>query len=202
MPRKHVFNALVLATGLVVAQAPSVTLKWGAQNDILSMDPHSQNHATTLAILMNSYEGLTRYGPKFEVEPALATKWTYVTPTQVCFDLRKGVKFHDGSAFTADDVIFSFNRIRQPQGFLQVYVSGINETKKIDDNTVDVILAAPNPTLLRSLIDFRIAQRERYRPVPRHELAAGPENHDGNQQVVVGQGQRQCHRRGLHAHQV
>jgi peptide/nickel transport system substrate-binding protein len=88
------------------------TLRWAAQNDILTLDPHSQNHATTNAILMHAYEGLTRYGAKYEVEPALATKWTYISPTQVRFDLRKGVKFHDGSPFTADDVVFSFGRIR------------------------------------------------------------------------------------------
>ena len=159
MRLKRVLAALVFSSGLVFAQAQSVTMRWGAQNDILSLDPHSQNHSTTLAILMNSYEGLTRYGPKFDLEPALATKWTYITPTQVRFDLRKGVKFHDGSTFTADDVIFSFNRIRQPQGFLQVYVSGVNEIKKVDDYTIDLVLAAPNPTLLRSLIDFRIMSK-------------------------------------------
>ena len=154
----------VLATALMVgtaalAQAQSTTLRWGAQNDILSLDVHSQNHATTLAILMHSYEGLTRYGPKFDVEPALATKWTYITPTQVRFDLRKGVKFQDGSSFSADDVVFSYGRIKQPNGTMQIYVGGINEIRKIDDSTVDLILAAPNPTLLRSLIDFRIMSK-------------------------------------------
>ena len=60
--------------------AQAQTLRWAAQNDILTLDPHSQNHATTNAILMHAYEGLTRYSAKYEVEPALATKWTYITP--------------------------------------------------------------------------------------------------------------------------
>ena len=156
---KQVLATLVFATGLILAQAQSVTMKWGAQNDILTLDPHSQNHATTLAIVMNSYEGLTRYGAKFDLEPALATKWTYVSPTQVRFELRKGVKFHDGSPFNADDVIFSYGRISQPNGTMQIYVAGVTEIKKIDDYTIDMLLGAPNPTLLRSLIEFRIMSK-------------------------------------------
>ena len=160
MNHKLKLATLSLALGLMAAtSAQAVPLRWAAQNDILTMDPHSQNHATTNAILMHAYEGLTRYSSKYEVEPALATKWTYINPTQVRFELRKGVKFHDGSAFTADDVVFSFGRIKQPQGTMQIYVTGIKEVKKIDSHTIDLILEAPNPILLRNIIDFRIMSK-------------------------------------------
>ncbi|EHR71798.1 ABC-type dipeptide transport system, periplasmic component [Burkholderiales bacterium JOSHI_001] len=159
MKSKALLAALTLAGSAVLLPAQAATLRWAAQNDILTMDPHSQNHATTLAILMHAYEGLTRYGPNHVVEPALATKWTYLTPTQVRFDLRKGVKFHDGTPFTADDVLFSFGRIKQPQGTLQTYVAGVADIKKVDDHTVDFVLAGPNPVLLRSLTDFRIMSK-------------------------------------------
>ncbi len=155
---KHLLAAAGVALALA-APAQAQTLRWAAQNDILTLDPHSQNHATTIAILMHAYEGLTRYSATYQVEPALATKWTYISPTQVRFDLRKGVKFHDGSPFTADDVIFSFNRIKQPQGTLQIYVTGITDIKKVDDHTVDFMLAGPNPILLRNIIDFRIMSK-------------------------------------------
>ncbi|MFM7507814.1 MAG: ABC transporter substrate-binding protein, partial [Rubrivivax sp.] len=151
--------AALLATALLAAPLQAQTLRWAAQNDILTLDPHSQNHATTNAILMHAYEGLLRYGAQYQLEPALATQWTFTNPTTLRFQLRKGVKFHDGSAFTADDVVFSFNRIRQPQGTMQIYVTGVNEVRKVDDHTVDMILAAPNPTLLRNLVDFRIMSR-------------------------------------------
>jgi len=151
--------AAAVMTAAVAAPSQAQTLRWAAQNDILTMDPHSQNHATTNAILMHAYEGLTRYNATYQVEPALATKWTYISPTQVRFELRKGVKFHDGAPFTADDVVFSFGRIRQPQGTMQIYVSGISEIKKIDDHTVEMILAGPNPLLLKNIIDFRIMSR-------------------------------------------
>jgi peptide/nickel transport system substrate-binding protein len=155
---KSLLSALVVATAMA-ATAQAQTLRWAAQNDILTLDPHSQNHATTNAILMHAYEGLTRYSATYQVEPALATKWTFISPTQVRFELRKGVTFHDGTPFTADDVVFSFSRVKQPQGTMQIYVTGISEIKKIDAHTVDLLLSAPNPILLRNIIDFRIMSR-------------------------------------------
>jgi peptide/nickel transport system substrate-binding protein len=174
---------LLLATSVaaaLAAPAQAQTLRWAAQNDILTLDPHSQNHATTNAILMHAYEGLTRYNDKYQVEPALATKWTYLSPTQVRFELRKGVKFHDGTPFTADDVIFSFGRIRQPQGTMGIYVTGINEIKKIDDHTVDLIMSAANPLLLRNIIDFRIMSKtwsEKNNTAKVQDYKANEENH-------------------------
>jgi peptide/nickel transport system substrate-binding protein len=156
------FKALCAAASLaalLLAPVQAQTLRWAAQNDILTLDPHSQNHATTNAILQHSYEPLVRYNAKYEIEPALATKWTYVSPTQVRFDLRKGVKFHDGTPFTADDVVFSYSRIKQPQGTMGIYVSGVNEVKKIDEHTVDFIMAAPNPVLLRNATSFFIMSK-------------------------------------------
>ncbi|MDH5538938.1 MAG: ABC transporter substrate-binding protein [Rhizobacter sp.] len=156
-------NALLasaaLAAGLIAAPAHATTLRWAAQNDILTLDPHSQNHATTNAIMMHAYEGLTRYSAKYEIEPALATKWTFISPTQVRFELRKGVKYHDGTPFTADDVVFSYGRIKQPQGTMSIYVTGVSDIKKIDDHTVDFIMSAPNPILLRNIVDFRIMSK-------------------------------------------
>jgi len=146
---------LTLTAALTVAGAAhAVTLKWGAQNDILTLDPHSQNHATTNGMLQHCYEPLVRYDRNFQVEPALAASWQQISPTQWRFNLRRNVKFHDGSPFTADDVVFSYGRIKQPQGTMQPYVAGVNEVKKIDDHTVDFILAGPNPMFLRNLVLF------------------------------------------------
>ena len=156
-PISMLATAALAAALAIPAQAQ--TLRWAAQNDILTLDPHSQNHATTNAMMGHTYEGLTRYSVKYEVEPALATKWTYISPTQVRFDLRKGVKFQDGTPFTADDVLFSYGRIKQPQGTMQIYVTGISDIKKIDDHTIDLVLSAPQPILLRNIIDFRIMSK-------------------------------------------
>src|SRR5258707_3552763 len=152
-------KALLFILALVAAPVQAVTLRWAAQNDILTMDPHSQNHATTHAIMQYTYEGLTRYSKDYQIEPCLATSWDKVSPTNWRFNLRKGVKSHDGAPFTADDVVFSFGRIKQPQGTNQIYVSGIKEVKKIDDYTVELLLDGPSPILLRNIVDFRIMSK-------------------------------------------
>jgi peptide/nickel transport system substrate-binding protein len=142
-----------------VAAAHGANLKWAAQNDILTLDPHSQNHATTNSILQHTYEGLTRYNKQYQPEPCLATSWKQMSDTHWRFNLRKNVKFHDGAPFTADDVVFSFGRIQQKQGTMQIYVTGVKEVVKVDDHTVDFILSGPVPILLRNIVDFRIMSK-------------------------------------------
>lgn len=102
--RQLAFAASAAMMSIGLAQAAN--LKWAAQNDILTLDPHSQNHATTNNIVGHAYEGLVRYDKSYRIEPCLATSWQTVNPTTWRFNLRKDVKFHDGSSFTADDVIF------------------------------------------------------------------------------------------------
>ncbi len=148
-----------MSAALAAAPAYAASLRWAAQNDILTLDPHSQNHATTNSILQHTYEGLTRYTKDYKVEPCLATSWKQMSDTQWRFNLRKGVKFHDGAPFTADDVVFSFGRIQQKQGTMQIYVTGVKEIQKIDDYTVDFILTGPVPILLRNIVDFRIMSK-------------------------------------------
>ena len=154
--------ALIVAVGtafLSIHTASAVELKWAAQNDILTLDPHAQNHATTNNMVSHVYEPLVRFDKNYKVEPALATSWQSTSPTTVRFNLRKNVKFQDGTPFTADDVLFSFDRIRQPQGTMQIYVGGVKEIKKIDDYTVDVISDKPNPTLLNNFTTFLIMSK-------------------------------------------
>lgn len=146
---------LACASLTVTAQ----TLRWAAQNDIQTLDPHSQNHSATTTISGYAYEGLTRYTEKYDIEPALAAKWTFITPMYVRFELRRGVKFHDGTPFTADDVLFSLQRIKHPASNMVIFASGIKEAKKVDSHTVDLILDGPNPVLLRNLTFVRIMSK-------------------------------------------
>ena len=93
----------VAAASLSVTSVQAVEFKWAAQNDILTLDPHSQNHATTNNIVGHAYEGLVRYDKNYKIEPSLATSWANTSPTAIRFNLRKNVKFHDLTPFTADD---------------------------------------------------------------------------------------------------
>ena len=146
-------------TAFVVAPAPAKTLRWTSQGDILTFDPMAQNESLNNTFSDYVYDGLVRYNKKFEPEPALATSWTHPEPSRWRFILRKNVKFHDGSPLTADDVVFSFERILAPSSNMKVYAQGVKEVKKIDDLTVDIITDGPNPVLLRGLVDAKIMSR-------------------------------------------
>ena len=94
--RSWLLLATMVATPLL-ASAQGQTLRWAAQNDILTLDPHSQNHATTNNIMSHTYETLVTYDKNYKPQPALATSWSQTSPTSFRFNLRRNVKFQDGS---------------------------------------------------------------------------------------------------------
>ncbi len=137
--------AIALATMSLAASA--VTLRVANQGDALSMDPHSLNESLQLTVLGNVYEPLVTRGLDYKVAPALATDWKMTSPTVWRFNLRKGVQFHDGTPFTADDVIFNYERAKDAGSDMRGYVGKIKEVKKIDDHAVDFVLTGPDPIL-------------------------------------------------------
>ena len=136
--------AMVTAFGGV---ASAKTFKFANQGDALSMDPHSLNESLQLNFTANIYEPLVGRGKKLELVPALATDWKQTSPTVWRFNLRKGVQFHDGTPFTADDVIFSYNRARGDGSDVKTYVGEIKEIRKINDHAIDIVTNAPFPIL-------------------------------------------------------
>ena len=108
---KRIAPWLVAATLACAATlSHAVTLRVANQGDVGSMDPHSLNESLQLSFDGNIYEPLVERDKTMGVVPALATKWTQSSPTVWRFDLRQGVKFHDGTPFSADDVVFTFKR--------------------------------------------------------------------------------------------
>jgi peptide/nickel transport system substrate-binding protein len=89
----------------------------------------------------------------------LATSWRELSPTQVRFNLRPGVKFSDGTPFTADDVVFSIARAMTKTSNYAVYTQGIDRVVKVNDSTVDFIMKGPNPVLLNQLTELRIMSK-------------------------------------------
>jgi peptide/nickel transport system substrate-binding protein len=153
--------AALLAAG-VLAAGPAVhakTLRWASQGDFLTMDPHAQNESLNNTAAAYIYEPLLTYNEKFELVPALATTWTRDGNLLWKFNLRKGVKFHDGTPFTADDVVFTIERAMSPTSNFRVYTTGIQGARKIDDHTVLIYTTVPNPVLLRQLTELRIMSR-------------------------------------------
>jgi peptide/nickel transport system substrate-binding protein len=151
--------ALLFAAALGAASAEAKTFKWAADSDPGSMDPHSRNVASTLSMLSNIYEPLIRRDRELKLEPALATEWKATSPTTWRFTLRKGVKFHDGSPFTADDVVFTYNRTKGPGSLLGTVLRGSKGVKKIDDYTVEFEMMGPNPTFPDQMTSWLIMSK-------------------------------------------
>jgi peptide/nickel transport system substrate-binding protein len=156
------FRFTLLAAALAVASSglQAKTFKWTSSSDIPTWDIHSQNNALANGIHAAVYESLVYYNSRtFKVEPVLATAWKQVTPTQLRVTLRKGVKFHDGSAFTADDAVFSLQRAMAKTSNFGVYAQGIDKVVKVDDSTVDIFTKDPNPVLLNQLTELRMMSK-------------------------------------------
>lgn len=132
---------------LTITPASSQTLRYANQGELKSLDPYTLNESTTHAHLGHVYEGLVTRDRNLKIIPALAESWETPEPTRWRFHLRKGVKFHNGDPFTADDVVFSAERVRAPGSNLLSRIPADAKVVKIDDYTVDFILTAPNPIL-------------------------------------------------------
>ncbi len=154
--------ALALAAALLIGLAPAdaKTLRMANQGDPLSLDPHSLNETLQLTFLSNVYEGLLGYGKDLKIIPLLATDWKQTAPTVWRFNLRKNVKFHDGTPFTADDVIFSYERAKADGSDMKAYVGSVKEVRKIDDYAVDFVTDAPNPILPNVFVRWMIMSKK------------------------------------------
>jgi peptide/nickel transport system substrate-binding protein len=145
---------LFLASPMLAPPAQAAEFKWAAQGEAQTLDPHATTEFQTMALIGNIYEPLVRRDKDLKLEPALAESWEVVSPTVWRFKLRKGVTFHDGAPFTADDVLATFERTRSPGSDAKTKVQSVAEIKKIDDHTIDVVTRKPAPILLSEFSDW------------------------------------------------
>ena len=136
------------------------TLRWASQGDPQTMDPHSQNETLTNNVNSQIYERLIARDAKLALVPGLATSWAQTGPLTWRFKLRPGVKFHDGTPLTADDVVFSMQRARELTSQVAVYANAVGLPKRIDELTVDFQLAAFNPIFLQHIEQLWIVSRK------------------------------------------
>ncbi|KAB2903700.1 MAG: ABC transporter substrate-binding protein [Burkholderiaceae bacterium] len=132
------------ATALV---ANAQTIRVANQGDALSMDPHSLNESLQLSVTGNVYEPLVGRNKDLSLAPALATAWTQTSPTVWRFELRRGVQFHDGTPFTADDVLFSLARTQVEGSDMKSYTNDFKEVRKLGDHTIEIETKSPYPIL-------------------------------------------------------
>ena len=142
----RLFVAAAVTLGSV-SLADAKTLRWASQGDALTLDPHSQNEGPTSAMNAHVYEPLISRDPSLAKVPALAVSWKPIEPDTWEFKLRPGVRFSDGTPFSAADVVFSYNRALAPSSDFRAYISSIKEVKAVDGLTVHIVTDGPNPIL-------------------------------------------------------
>ncbi|KAF1066696.1 MULTISPECIES: ABC transporter substrate-binding protein [unclassified Variovorax] len=139
--------AVVCALGAVSMVAGAQTIRIANQGDALSLDPHSLNESLQLSVTANVYETLVGRNKDLSLAPLLATSWKQTSPDVWRFELRKGVVFHDGTPFTADDVVFSFARAQGDGSDMKATLSEIKAVRKVGELAVEIETNGPFPIL-------------------------------------------------------
>lgn len=142
--------------------AQAQDLRIGLASEPTSMDPHYHNLSPNNSLLSHIFESLVDQDERQRLQPGLAESWKPIDDTTWEFKLRRGVKFHDGTPFTADDVLFSFERapnVEASPASFGIYSRGKTLTK-VDDHTVHIKTAAPYPLMPNDVSQIFIVSRK------------------------------------------
>ncbi|WP_166351694.1 ABC transporter substrate-binding protein [Phytoactinopolyspora limicola] len=137
-------------------EAPRGTLIAAISGEPDQFDPHATSAYASFQVLENVYDTLVAPDADGEFQPSLATEWdTSDDGLTWTFTLREGVTFHDGSDFTAADVVYSFNRIIDDEMANAFRFASVDEISAADDHTVVITLTEPTPALLANIGGFK-----------------------------------------------
>lgn len=169
--KSKLFVILLLTVGLVfsvvgTAAAGSI-LVFGSSGDAVRLDPADVTDGESIQRMDNIFEGLVEYeAGSVLIQPCLATSWeASADGTEIVFNLREGVKFHDGTDFNADAVVFSFARQYDTNHPFHQYgewaywgymFGDVERMEKVDDYTVKFVLKRPNASIMTSLAMFTV----------------------------------------------
>jgi peptide/nickel transport system substrate-binding protein len=161
---RRLLSALVVCAGIAWMSAPSAAeLRIGVAADVTSIDPHFFNLFPNNNIAEHIFDKLVRMDPDSQMIPGLATSWKTIDPMTWEFKLRKGVKFHDGSELTADDVVFSINRVPNvpnSPGRFTAYTKAITKIDVVDPYTLRIHYATPYPLAPNDLSTIYIVSKK------------------------------------------
>ena len=152
------FAAIALLVFAVAGEAK--TLRYASQFDPGTMDPHALASTYNNRVLSQVYEPLVGRDENFRIEPRLALSWTPLDKGAGWrYKLRPNVKFHDGSPFTADDVVFNVTRALHPLSAHKTTLPNVTGARKVDELTVDVLTSQPTPVLPVAMSNLRLMSK-------------------------------------------
>jgi len=150
---------IALLAAFLGSAAQAEVFNWASKTDPQTMDPHAVSSAPVLGFLNNIYEGLVRRDKQMAIEGALAKRWEALGGDGWRFYLRQGVTFHDGAAFTAQDVLFSYQRASSEAADTASWFAPVSEVRVVDDYTIDFMTRSPNPIFPDSIANFMIMDK-------------------------------------------
>ncbi|MEK6244816.1 MAG: ABC transporter substrate-binding protein [Pseudomonadota bacterium] len=166
MTRLSRFRAALFVSSVLAAAAPaalSQELSIGLSTPITSLDPHFHNLSPNNSLADHIFGQLVRMDENQNLRPGLAESWKAVDETTWEFKLRKGVKWHDGSDFTAEDVIATLKRVpnvpNSPASFA-IYTRSVKEAIAVDALTLRMKTERPHPLLPNDLVAVRIIPKK------------------------------------------
>ena len=151
------------ASGALAAFAFSQTITIGLSGDITAFDPHYHNVGPNNAAAAHVFDHLVNMDERQRLMPGLALSWKAIDDLNWEFKLRKGVKWHDGADFTADDVVFTLDRVpkvpNSPSSF-STYVKNIKSIKAVDSHTLVMTTEKPHPLLPNDLATVYVISKK------------------------------------------
>ncbi|HWK44753.1 MAG TPA: ABC transporter substrate-binding protein [Stellaceae bacterium] len=154
MQQRFLAGMVALVAFLSAAQADAARLRFANDGDVNSMDPYARQETFLLSMDGAMYEPLVGRDQNLQLIPMLATAWQQTSPTVWRFTIRQGVKFHDGTPFTADDVLFSYDRVRSPGSKLNSTLATVASIRKVDEETVEFVTNGPDPILPNEITNW------------------------------------------------
>src|SRR5690242_606239 len=184
VPLARLFGALAFSAALVAAApAPAQDLKIAVAADVTSIDPHFFNLFPNNNVAEHIFDKLVQMDPDSRMIPGIATWWKTIDDTTWEFKLRKGIKFHDGSELTAEDVAYSIDRVPQvpnSPGPFTAYTKAIIAKEIVDPYTIRLKYASPYPLAPNDLSTIYIVSKK---------VASGASTEDFNSgKAAVGSG--------------
>ena len=149
---------LMPGSGIKAAKAASgghLKAGWAGVGEFRTLDPAQINQVLLFQIASNVLSGLTHINPQLVAQGDLAADWSVSDDgREWIFNLREGVTFHNGDPFTADDVVFTYNRSRDPKNSIHSRVlSNVTDVVKVNDHTVKILLGAPQASFLTKTME-------------------------------------------------
>lgn len=151
--------AALLASTMLAGAVNAKTFRFSNDGDVNSMDPYARNETFLLTFMLNVYEPLVTRDPSLKLEGALATEWRQTGPRVWQFKLRPNVRFHDGTPFTADDVVFSYTRATTGGSNLKGYFASVAGIRKVDNLTVEFDMKSVDPIFPEKIANWGIMSK-------------------------------------------